>query len=158
MPAFQNLKTSPLFKNWSQEDLSILASKAKLTTLSHGESIFSEGEAATSLYVVLSGTIKIHKSANDNHEAVTIIGSGSHLGEFGLLAQDPSSQLRFGSAEASEPTQLLEVSYQSLNEMLEAKPELAAIFYKALAMTLAVRIRRTTEDLAGLKALRLRHV
>jgi len=88
---------------------------------------------------------------------VAKIGSGGHLGEMALLAIEGVPDKRSATADSTEHSEVLEISYSSLEKLTKASPTFAAVFYKNLAMTLAGRIRRTTEDLAGLRALRLRH-
>jgi len=153
MPAIDVLKSSPLFKGVSEMDLQTLASACQMKSTIVGEVLFHEGEKSSSLFLIQSGTVGIGKMASGGDEAVTHVGAGSHFGEMGMLE---SNVKRSATATVQEPTQLLEVPYSAIETLVQKSPQAGMLFYKNLASNLAGRIRKTTEDLTGLRGLRLR--
>jgi CRP-like cAMP-binding protein len=152
------IKSSVLFKDISDAELSKLASQCVMKSLSPGESLFFEKEESKALYIVATGTISIKKSSSAGDESVTHLGGHSHLGEMALLMKvDERYERRSATAEASEMSLVLEIPYDALTHFFNSSPAVGLAFYRNLAVSLAGRIRRTTEDLAGVRALRLRH-
>jgi CRP-like cAMP-binding protein len=64
------LKKSLLFSGLSDEYLEEVSAIAAKKTFSRGESLFTEGEAATGFYLLASGTIKLCKISPDGKEKV----------------------------------------------------------------------------------------
>lgn len=64
------LKKSLLFSGLSDEYLEEVAAIATKKTFARGESLFTEGEAATGFYLLASGTIKLCKISPDGKEKV----------------------------------------------------------------------------------------
>jgi CRP-like cAMP-binding protein len=153
MAAIDVLKTSALFKAISDADLHRLAGSCQLRSAIVGEVLFNEGEKSSSLFLIQGGTVGIGKMGSGGDEAVTHVGAGSHFGEMGMLE---SNVKRSATATVQEATQLLEIPYEAIDSMVQSSPQAGMIFYKNLASNLAGRIRRTTEDLTGLRGLRLR--
>lgn len=159
MNPMQVLKGSTLFKNWKDTDLLRVADISRQKTLSPGEGLFVEGESSDAFYIVVSGTVAIRKMSDGDEQAVTNVGPNSHIGEMAMLSGvSASSEKRSAGAEAAESSTILEIPFAPFEKILADTPSLGALFYKNMAVTLAARIRRTTEDLASLRALRLRHV
>jgi CRP/FNR family transcriptional regulator, cyclic AMP receptor protein len=158
MTVIESIKNSPLFKGLAEKDCALLAEISGLRKLNAGENLFFEKDQSKALFLVVKGTIAIKKYSAKGEQDVTKIGSGGHLGEMALLSFDGVPEARSASAEAGEHSEVVEVPFEQLEHAMAKTPSIAAVFYKNLAVTLSGRIRRTTEDLAGLKALRLRIV
>ncbi|NCN27654.1 cyclic nucleotide-binding domain-containing protein [bacterium] len=146
-----------LFSGWSAQEVKQVAALCREKSLSVGQMLFSEGASSTSLYVVQSGSIKIEKASGDDDQMVAQFSKGSCFGEMGMLSTSNPGP-RSASATASESSVVLELNYADLEKLIEEHVHLGAKLYKALAESLSTRIRKTTQDLASLKSLRLRHV
>lgn len=153
----ETIKSCVLFSGFSEGDLKKVADSSKSHDLNPGQALFFENDASSALFIVARGTLAIRKASKAGDEGVTQVGSSNVLGEMGLLSKTGSVETRSATAEATEPSQVLEISYSGLDSMFKVSPNAGHIFYRNLAVMLAGRIRRTTEDLAGLRALRLRH-
>jgi CRP-like cAMP-binding protein len=156
----QILKSSSLFKDIPDNEISKLASFSQVRDLNAGETLFFEKDDSTALFIVSKGTIVIKKGSSDNDENVTQIGAGQHFGEMAFLVSSGGIfEKRSATAEAgAESTVILEVPFEGLQKCFSAAPQVGLAFYKNLSLSLAGRIRKTTEDLAGVRSLRLRHI
>jgi len=152
------LKKSPLFKGFSDHDLDKVAAFCEEQSLVAGDAVFSEGDPTDAFYIVEDGTIAIKKTSSRGDESMVNFGPGSHFGELGLLSVDGVTEKRSASAEAAEQTRLVVVPNAAFEKFLAGSQGSGLLFYRNLAVNLAGRIRRTTEDLVGLRALRLRNV
>lgn len=158
MPTQNLLRKSPLFSGWKDHDFATLEHFSKAKTLAAGETLFHEGEEADCFYIIIAGTIQLKKNTRaGDEEALTTIGSGAFFGELSMLHKDNTTERRSATAHSVENSQLLEVPYRDFETYLEKSPDAARHFYKNMTIHLASRIRQTSEDLAGLRALKLRH-
>jgi CRP-like cAMP-binding protein len=158
MATLSTLKKSPLFKGFSDADFEKVAAFCVDRPLAAGDTVFAEGDEAKAFYLVENGTVIIKKTSSRGDESMVNFGGGSHFGELGLLGLDGAAEKRSASAEATEAGKVLEIPNDAFTKFLEASPSAGLHFYRNLAVNLAGRIRRTTEDLVGLRALRLRNV
>lgn len=145
------LKNVYLFKDMLEDELSRLAGIAKSKSMATGDAVFREGEAATALYVIKFGSVRLKHGARSEDVAVATLGAGSHFGEMGFV----DDVQRTASAEALEHTELLQIDYSDLSRVLKEHPMMAMRFYRSMAHFLATRLRQTTHDLAFAREARL---
>jgi CRP-like cAMP-binding protein len=69
------------FRELQASTLRKLSSGARQITVQRGESVFSKGDAADDLYIVVSGQVKIYLSqANKSEKVVAMVGHGESFG------------------------------------------------------------------------------
>jgi len=151
------LQKSALFREWPEADLKKLAELCNTKHLGPGEILFNEGESSEAFYFLCSGTMGIKKHSKGDEEVVSSFGSASHFGELAMLDKSGEAQKRSATAQAIESSIVIEIPYAPFLEILKGSPQAGFAFYKNVAFDLANRIRKTTNDLAGIRALRLRH-
>lgn len=83
-------------------------------TLAIGEFAFRQGDAGDRAYVVQSGNIEIVRSGEGGDVVLGAIGKGGIFGEMALIDSKP----RMAGARATEPTTLIVVSRDMLNQKL----------------------------------------
>ncbi len=143
-----------LFKEMDSRELSIINETAELETYGPGDEIFTQGDKATSLYVISYGSVRIHRRASegDNIE-VANLGTGSHFGEMSFL----DDEFRSATITAIEKTDIVRIPYDKLNAALSDNPQTAVKFYKALSKFLCGRLRITTNDLSFAREKNISH-
>ena len=108
-----------------------------------GEVIFNEGEPGDSLYIILSGKIKLGRRAADGRQnLVMVMGPSDMVGELSLFDPGP----RTATATAVTDARLARLRKQSLRPWLTNRPEIS----EQLLRVLARRLRRTNDALADL--------
>lgn len=143
-----------LFKEMEDSELEIINEISEVETFNAGDDIFSQGDKATSLYVISFGSVKIHiKSSEGDNIEVANLGTGSHFGEMALL----DDENRSASATAMEKTDIVTINYDKLIEVLIKYPSIAVHFYQALAKFLCGRLRITTNDLSFAREKNISH-
>ncbi|MGH9663791.1 MAG: Crp/Fnr family transcriptional regulator, partial [Bryobacteraceae bacterium] len=76
------LKATPLFAALDETELSSLAARSGIRSYSQGQILFSEGEPCTGLFIVVTGRIRIFKTAGSGREHVlTVEGPGASVAE-----------------------------------------------------------------------------
>lgn len=140
------LQNIPLFSAMSQEDLETISSHAVTKKYPKGNIVINEGDHSDSLYVILSGKVKVFLTdANHKEVIVDIQRPGDYFGELALLDEAPRS----ASVMTMEPCTFLVVSKGALERCLRANPNVALNLIKGLAQ----RLRATTENVRSLALL-----
>ena len=143
-----------LFKEMSSEELDKINEISEVKTYSPGDDIFGQNEAATSLYVISFGSVKIHiKSSEGDNIEVANLGTGSHFGEMALI----DGEERSATATAIEKTDIIAIDYEKVDQLLKEYPSVAVKFYKALSKFLCGRLRITTNDLSFAREKNISH-
>jgi CRP/FNR family transcriptional regulator, cyclic AMP receptor protein len=115
-----------------------LAAKAKVLKFPKQAVIISQGDETSSLYIILSGKVRVFGSDDKSKEVTLLVQeAGQYFGELALLSDDPRS----AAVEALEPTVCAVVSKGDFIHWLKLHPD-AAI---ALLGVLSKKIRYLTE-------------
>jgi CRP/FNR family transcriptional regulator, cyclic AMP receptor protein len=115
--------------------LATLGDGRKLLLVPGKQTIFSQGEAADSLFYVQKGKVKLTVVSKVGKEAtIGILGQGSFFGEGALAGQ----VLRMGSAAAMGDCELLQVDKKAMMDALHREHSLSDMF---VAYLLARNIR-----------------
>ncbi len=83
-------------------------------SLAAGEILFRQGQQGDAAYVIESGAIEIFSERDGARHVIARLGANDIFGEMALLGD----AIRTASAAAAEPTQLLVVTHEHLNERL----------------------------------------
>jgi CRP-like cAMP-binding protein len=127
-----------------------LLARLSVLQLAAHETVLREGEAGDACYLIASGRVRVTKSGVE----VAQLGPGAFFGEFAVL----SDQRRHASVQTIEPTELLEIRRDLIDELVAEHPGVARTlrtFYRErlLATLLATAPffqRLTIEERAGI--------
>jgi CRP/FNR family cyclic AMP-dependent transcriptional regulator len=106
--------------------------------LSPGEVLIQEGQAATSVFLVLEGVFSVVARAAGNQE-VARLRSGEIVGEMSFVDSRPPS----ATVRAIEASSVLAIPRRGLEDRLSQDATFAARFYRAMAVFLSDRLRST---------------
>ena len=98
-----------LFRYYKNE-MSDLLSRKRSRRFLKGDKIFSQGDRAKYLYVVLSGEILLYRKENGQRNPLDIVRVGEVSGEMALITAD----VRYAAARASEDSDLFIMSKEEL--------------------------------------------
>jgi CRP-like cAMP-binding protein len=134
MDVLQALKTTFLFRDAPESILRLVAQCAEERTLPGGDPIVSEDQAAEALYIILSGSVQGFRHG----EATQLqMGPGQAFGQLSLLDGGPMGM----SATTLEPTKVLILRAAKLREVLGANHEAGHYLFRAVAKSMALRLR-----------------
>src|SRR5215218_8800232 len=135
------LAQSGLFQGLSDEAVEPVLSRLEMSTLPRGRVIFNEGEPGDSLYIVVSGKIKLSRRSPDGRENVlAVMGPSDQFGELSVFDPGPRT------ATAVTDVKLARMPQSVLRPWIEAHPEIG----EQLLRVLARRLRRTNDSVADL--------
>lgn len=135
------LKGTEFFSGFTAEELHMLAQVAQVNRYTTGQALFRQGEKADELFIVLKGTVDVVLEHPGPELSIQQLGPKEIVGELGLFDGHPRS----ASVIALGPVEALSLSRTDLMEVLAQSPTVAMAFLK----TLAVRLRRSTAQVAG---------
>jgi CRP/FNR family transcriptional regulator len=137
------LRKAPLFEALDEEDTAALRSSVNEVRLGRGQTLFSEGDEGDRLYVILSGKVKLTRTAVDGRENLLgVLGPSEMFGELSLFDPRP----RTASAVAVTDSVLAGLGHDDLRPFLSSRPHVSLQLLKALA----ARLRRTNDVMADL--------
>src|SRR5262245_29764175 len=132
------LETVPLFDGPSHDALAKIESRAVARNYPRNAVVISEGDEATSMFIIVSGSVKVYHTEADGKETIlNSQGPGQHFGELALVDDAPRS----ASVMTKEPSRLLVLSKAAFKESLEESPEVGYHLVQAPAR----QVRRLTE-------------
>jgi CRP-like cAMP-binding protein len=137
------LARSGIFQGVDADAGESLVKELEMVTVRRGDVLFNEGEQGDSLYVVLSGKVKLVRRAADGRQnLIALMGPSDMVGELSLFDPGP----RTATATAVIDTRLARLRKPALRVWLADRPEIA----EQLLRVLARRLRRTNDALADL--------
>lgn len=140
-----SLFQAPLFAGLPTEVVQDFLERAQLVTLPPNRNVFQAGEPAR-IYMLASGRVKITRRGEHGRENILIIaGPGELLGSLNLFTRS----LLPTSATALSPTEVLELSTDSMRAWLEANPAASMNFIRLLVDRLQ-RQNDAMHDIFGL--------
>ena len=123
-----NLKNIPLFAGLPDSDLQAIARKAVIKSYEKNAIVVTEGEFTKSLYVIVSGRIKVFLDDENGKELVLDSkGPGEYFGEM-VLDEGPRS----ASVVTTEPSTFAIIATAVFKDLLVKHPEIALIVIKNL--------------------------
>jgi len=148
MTVLEALQRAPLFKDFAEAGLRTLAEIAIERRLPAGSPLFLEDAPGESLFVVVSGTVRLTRGGPDGERELARVGPFEQLGDLGLLART----VRLVSAVAATDCTVLELSRRDFFRKAQERPltclKLAAVVAGELARR-AEQNRDALRELAG---------
>lgn len=127
------------FEGLSDKQISLLTDRAAVRSYSKGAIIVNEGDEGTSLFVILSGSVKTFLSDENGKEVVlSTQGAGEYFGDLALFDDEPRS----ASVMALEPCKVMIITKAQLREAIKEDPDIGF----SLLHGLAKRVRILTEN------------
>lgn len=142
-PRLDDLRTIPLFRDFSDSDLAGLAENFQKATLQQGSVLFEIGESATSLYVLTAGEVVLDVPGDDTFH----LRPPALIGELGGMAGLP----RNGRAVASTNAEVWELSQATLKKLFSQRQELGLRLMGNLVDMVAHKVQRDQRRLADMR-------
>ena len=142
------LAATPLLAVADPRTISELARTSRWRAMQRNEMLFTAGERATSIYIVVSGTLRVFSSSTHGSEpTLAFIHEGEIVGELGVLDDVPRS----ASIAAFRRSEIVEVPAAPFRAAYLADQAIP----RQMVTMLAARLRSVTDGLADLAYLDL---
>lgn len=137
------LRNVPLFAILQENQLAVLTSLVTRKSFPRGATVIAAGDATDSLYVVISGRLKVMMSDDEGREVIlSMLGPNEYFGEMGLI--DDST--RSASVISLEPCELLTLSKRDFRKCLADNFEMAMMVMRGLVK----RLREADQKIGSL--------
>jgi CRP/FNR family cyclic AMP-dependent transcriptional regulator len=132
--------------NWRDEDWKQLFRFTSTRTVKAGDALIRHGEPDRTLYFVLHGELEVivHSTDELSMGRVAVVGAGSVLGELAFFDGGPRS----AGAWAVDDSEVAAMTPDQYPAFEQNSPALARELLFALGRILAIRLRRTTANVA----------
>jgi CRP-like cAMP-binding protein len=145
--AVELLQTEGAMSDLSSEEAAAVVGYMGLVTFNAGSTIFREGDASHTSYMllVLAGEVTVETAdpRGGGQVAISVLGPGNVIGEMGLLDGSPRS----ATCLASTALQAGGLSRKALERLIQDNPKVGAKFMVGLSKRLAERLRGMSEQL-----------
>ncbi len=129
------LSSMDLFSGVQQELLEPIVNQSSVQSLQRGDMLFSEGDEANDLYIVLEGRVAIANRSFDGRESVVaLMESGDLFGEMPLFRPDGRS----ADARVLENSSVVVIPYVPVKSLYQEHPEMLWKIVDMLAERLKV--------------------
>jgi len=138
-----SLNTIALFSGLTDGEMKAISDMAVTRSFPKNTLVICEGDTSDSLYVVLSGKVKVFLSDEEGKEVtLNIQGEGEYFGELAILDEAPRS----ASVMTTEATKLIVLSKSAFAKCMEDHPSIALTVMRGMAR----RLRDLTENVRSL--------
>ena len=137
------LARAGLFQGVDPEAVDALTKELEHVEVKKGNTVFTESEPGDSLYIILSGKVKLGRRSSDGRQnLLAVMGPSDIVGELALFDPGP----RTATATALTDLRLAKLGKSALRPWLTNRPEIA----EQLLRVIARRLRRTNDSMADL--------
>ena len=137
------LRNVPLFASLDEAHLGVLVPMILRSRFARNETIIGAGDPTDSLYIVISGRLKVMMCDEQGREVIlAILGTGEFFGEMGLLDDSPRS----ASVVTLEPCELLSISKVDFKRTLAENSDLSLTVMRGLVK----RLREADQKIGSL--------
>ena len=127
------------FRDLSADELLEIMAITRRERYQMGQRVFEAGDPGDALYIIRSGSMMVKKG----EMVLAVLGMGDTIGEMSFVERGERS----ATVAAVEETELLKVSFESLERLFEKHPLMAVKIYKAMASVLSQRLREMDETI-----------
>jgi CRP/FNR family cyclic AMP-dependent transcriptional regulator len=140
------LENVPLFSGLSDEALAEIEQHSSVKSYKKNTIVINQDDETYSLYVILSGSVKVFVSGEDGREAVlNHQEAGDYFGDLALIDKQP----RVASVMTTEPSKFMIISREDFLACLSKNPEIAINLIKPMTS----RIRMLAKNVSSLALL-----
>jgi len=140
------LENVPLFSGLPKEALAEIEQHGSVKSYKKNVIVINQGDETYSLYVILSGSVKVFVSGEDGREAVlNHQEAGDYFGDLALIDKQP----RVASVMTMEPSKFMIISREDFLTCLSKNPEIAINLIKPMTS----RMRMLAKNVSSLALL-----
>lgn len=129
------LHRNPLFAPLPADILHDLAGELQSKFLAGGDTLFQQGDTGDSLYMIVSGRLRVTRKLHDHATNVADLGAGETIGENAILG----TEQRLATAVAIRDTQLAVLSKEGFHRILGKHALVAAPLFTRRFLELATK-------------------
>jgi hypothetical protein len=143
---FDLLRDLPIFSEISLDELRMMHTLADRVTIQPGEILIGQGEPPRTLYIIVSGEVKVKiVSAENDPRTIAVLGPGASVGEMGMVDEGPAS----ARVTAVGNVTAFAFPIDRLNATLARDPRMGFKVLRVLGRILSTRLRAANAALGA---------
>ncbi len=141
MDDYENLRVIQLIAGFDDDEIAAFVDACVRRSVPADHVFFSMGALNSSLFIVCAGSVKVDRPGTADDVPLATLGAGQTFGEMSFMDGSRTT----AAATTAEPTEVLEISRQSVDLLLEENPDLGVKLWRNFALDLKQRLTRTNE-------------
>jgi CRP/FNR family transcriptional regulator, cyclic AMP receptor protein len=137
----QELKAIQLFAEFDDDAVDAFVAAAHRKNWPADHLVFAMGRPNSSLFIICTGSVKVDRLGTAGDIPLATLGAGETFGEMSFMDGSRTT----AAVTTTEPTEVLEISRESVDKLLDEKPDLGLKFWRSLALDLKQRLTKTDE-------------
>ena len=146
--ALEHLLGSPFLEGFDLRDLAELAPRATVVSFEESERVFTQGNPATCLYLLITGAVELSVEGKGGGPAMvvqTVTHEGHPIGWSAMVA--PHRYRATASVRCEQSSRLVTVPVAAFEELFERNPGLGYLILGRVAAGVADRLEQARERL-----------
>ncbi len=141
MSSQENLKAIQLFAGLGDDEIDAFVDAADRQSVPADHVFFGMGDRNSSLFIICTGSVKIDRLGTADDIPLATLAAGQTFGEMSFMDDSRTT----AAVTAIEPTDVLEISRESVDQLLDEKPNLGVKLWRNFALDLKQRLTKTNE-------------
>ena len=144
MDGFEFLQETPLFTELNLQEMRQFWTAFEPASFNEGDAIITQDTTGEAFYILIEGTVKVERTDEGKTKHLADLAPGAFFGEMSLMDDMPTS----ASIIATSTGEMMRVSRQQFETLMEANDRIALKIYRAFCRTLMDRLRATNANFA----------
>ncbi len=141
MTSREDLKSIQLFAGFDGDEIDAFISAASNRSVPPDYLFFGMGALNSSLFIICAGSVKVDRLGTADDIPLATLEAGQTFGEMSFMDGSRTT----AAVTATVPTEVIEISRQSVDRLLEKKPDLGMKLWRNFALDLKQRLTKTNE-------------
>ena len=137
----KDIKAIKLFAGFDDDEIEVFVAAADRKTVPADHIFFGMGNLNSSLFIIRTGTVKVDRLGTSDDMPLATLKAGQTFGEMSFMDGSRTT----AAVTAQEPTEVFEISRESVDKLLAKKPNLGVKLWRNLALDLKQRLTKTNE-------------
>ena len=137
------LARCPLFGGLSEASCGQFAQRMASAELKPGDVVYSEGDSASSLFILVEGRLDLCKCHNGNQVNLGELSPGEFFGDMSFIDMQPRSM----TVRATEPSVICQLEYAALRDVYVSDLKSYTLVVMNIAREMSRRLRVSDEQL-----------
>ena len=141
MSRHEDLRAIQLFAGFDDAEIDAFVDAADRRSVPEDHVFFGMGTLNSLLFIVVAGSVKIDRLGSAEDIPLATLGAGQTFGEMSFMDGSRTT----ATVTAVEPTNVLEITRETVDRLIDEKPNMAAKLWRNFALDLKHRLTKTND-------------
>ncbi len=141
MGDYENLRAIQLTAGFDDDEIGAFGDACVRRSVPADHVFFNMGTLNSSLFIICAGSVKIERVGTADDIPLATLGTGQTFGEMSFMDGSRTT----ATVTATKPTDVLEISRESVDQLLDEKPDLGVKLWRNFSLDLKQRLTKTNE-------------